>query len=192
MARPTARRGEGRERVLDAALALFAEHGVSGTSLQMIAERLGVTKAAVYFQFHTKDEIVLGVLDPALRHMAILLDEAEARPTREAQFEAAMESLVDLVVSHRRVSAILHGDPAVTQLMRGDEHLGSLLERLNQVLAGPEPTVRERVTISMIGGGLMLAGADPRLADLDEDTLRGELLRFVRAVPKPFQTGERA
>ena len=47
-------------RVIEAALDLFAEHGISGTSLQMIADGLGVTKAAVYHQFPTKDEIVLG------------------------------------------------------------------------------------------------------------------------------------
>ena len=45
-------------RIIDATLPLFGDHGVSGTSLQMIADRLGVTKAAVHHQFPTKDEIV--------------------------------------------------------------------------------------------------------------------------------------
>lgn len=58
--------GVGRERVLDASLELFAERGVAGTSLQMIAERLGLTKAAVYHHFRTKDAIVLEVLRPGL------------------------------------------------------------------------------------------------------------------------------
>lgn len=38
-------------------LDLFADHGVSGTSLQLIAGAMGVMKAAVYHQFKTKDEI---------------------------------------------------------------------------------------------------------------------------------------
>ncbi|NUR16364.1 MAG: helix-turn-helix transcriptional regulator, partial [Dermatophilaceae bacterium] len=59
MARPQSPRGQGRRRVIDAAVELFAEHGVSGTSLQMIADHLGVTKAAVYYQFHAKEDIVL-------------------------------------------------------------------------------------------------------------------------------------
>src|SRR5579862_7894371 len=46
-------------RVSEAALELFSQHGVGGTSLQMIADALGVTKAAVYHQFKTKDEIVI-------------------------------------------------------------------------------------------------------------------------------------
>ena len=47
--------------MLDAALALFADNGVSGTSLQMIADAVGITKAAVYHQFRTKEQIVLAV-----------------------------------------------------------------------------------------------------------------------------------
>ena len=45
----------------DAALKLISEHGVSGTSLQMIADEMGVTKAAVYRQFKTKEEIVIAI-----------------------------------------------------------------------------------------------------------------------------------
>src|SRR5262249_57471431 len=48
-------------RVIEAAVDLFAEHGISGTSLQMIADALGVTKAAVYHQYNTKEEIILAV-----------------------------------------------------------------------------------------------------------------------------------
>ena len=53
-------------RVLDAALKLIAEHGVSGTSLQMIADAMGVTKAAVYRQFKTKEEIVIAITEREL------------------------------------------------------------------------------------------------------------------------------
>ena len=53
-------------RIIEAALVLFAEHGISGTSLQMIADAIGVTKAAVYHQYNTKDEIVLAVAEVVL------------------------------------------------------------------------------------------------------------------------------
>ncbi len=53
-------------RVLDAAMKLIAERGVSGTSLQMIADEMGVTKAAVYRQFKTKEEIVVAITEREL------------------------------------------------------------------------------------------------------------------------------
>ena len=78
----TRRRGHGptpgparprpRERVIDAAVELFAGTASAGTSLQMIADHLGVTKAAVYYQFHAKEDIVLAVLEDARRAAARL------------------------------------------------------------------------------------------------------------------------
>ena len=47
-----------RDRIRQVALELFAEHGYDGTSLRQIAERLGITKAALYYHFQSKDEIV--------------------------------------------------------------------------------------------------------------------------------------
>ena len=70
-------RGSARARVIDAALALFADHGVNGTSLQMIADHLGVSKASVYYQFHSKDDIVLAVIRPAGRITARTMSSFE-------------------------------------------------------------------------------------------------------------------
>jgi AcrR family transcriptional regulator len=53
-----------QSRILVAALDLFVDQGVSGTSLQMIADSLGVTKAAVYQQFRTKNETIITSTTP--------------------------------------------------------------------------------------------------------------------------------
>ena len=65
-------------RVLDAALKLISEHGVSGTSLQMIADEMGVTKAAVYRQFKTKEEIVIAITEREMSKLEDVLEAAEA------------------------------------------------------------------------------------------------------------------
>jgi len=54
-------------RTVEVALGLFGVHGVGGTSLQMIANALGVTKAAVYHQFQTKDAIVIAAIEVELQ-----------------------------------------------------------------------------------------------------------------------------
>jgi AcrR family transcriptional regulator len=51
-------RGGTRERIQEIALELFAEQGYEKTSLREIAERLGVTKAALYYHFRSKEDIV--------------------------------------------------------------------------------------------------------------------------------------
>ena len=47
-----------RERILDVALELFGAQGYDGTSLRQIAEQLGVTKAALYYHFESKEDIL--------------------------------------------------------------------------------------------------------------------------------------
>ena len=57
--RPGRPRGSTRERILDIALELFNEQGYDKTSLREIAERLGHTKAALYYHFERKEDILL-------------------------------------------------------------------------------------------------------------------------------------
>jgi AcrR family transcriptional regulator len=180
MARPVGPRGQGRARVLDAALELFAEHGVSGTSLQMIADHLGVTKAAVYYQFQAKEEIVLAVLEPAMAQMATVVAVGEAAPTDEDAAELTVQGLVDLMIDHRKVVAALSHDPEVGRVMESNDEFRALTERLGQLLTGPDPDPRRRVATSVIGAGLAQAGTDPTLDDVDDDVLRVEMLRLCR------------
>ncbi|WP_328467584.1 TetR/AcrR family transcriptional regulator [Actinoplanes sp. NBC_00393] len=167
--------GSARERVLAAALELFAEHGVSGTSLQMIADRLGVTKAAVYHQFPTKEEIVLAVIDPALARLGPLAEAAESRRTPAARRRAALTGVVDLVVEYRRLSAVLSFDPVVSRLVRRHPAIAAI-QRVVALLTGADPDDATRVDVLMVAGGLVLAGTEGNLADLDDETLRRHLL----------------
>ena len=185
MARPVGKRGETRERVLTAAVELFAEHGVGGTSLQMIADRLGVTKAAVYYQFAAKEDIILAVLQPAFDQMAGFLEEADAQATPRRRFDVVLEGLVDLVLDHRQVMAALQGDPGVAEITATHPQLQQLTARLSESLLGPAPDLSAQVAASVFGGGLMLIGSDPRLRDTDRVELRRELLAAARRLLRP-------
>lgn len=170
-----------RERVLDAALELFAEHGVSGTSLQMIADRIGVTKAAVYHQFHTKEEIVLEVLAPALETMHRGLDEAERRPTAAERRDSMLTSLVDLAVGNRRLAAILRADPVAAELLNSHPAL-DVGPRIRRLLVGPDPDALGDVAGAMVGGALMMIGIAPELDAYDDAQLTTHLLELARDV----------
>jgi AcrR family transcriptional regulator len=175
--------GTARERLLAAALDLFAEHGVSGTSLQMIADRLGVTKAAVYHQFRTKDDIVLAVIEPALDRMAPIAEAADRQRGQAARREAALLGVVDLVVEFRKVSATLGFDPAVVRLVRGHPAIRSL-QQVRRLLGASAPDPGSRVRMAVLSGGLIMAGADPAVATLDDEDLRDHLLGAARRVLK--------
>jgi AcrR family transcriptional regulator len=63
------RRSGTREKIQAVALELFAEHGYEKTSLREIAERLDVTKAALYYHFKTKEDIAVSLFDKLLADM---------------------------------------------------------------------------------------------------------------------------
>ncbi|WP_405743658.1 TetR/AcrR family transcriptional regulator [Streptomyces sp. NBC_01525] len=83
-----ARRGNTRRRIQDAALELFSAHGYEKTSLREIAERLDVTKAALYYHFKTKEDIVIGLFEDAAQPIDELLAWGRAQPrTTETRTE---------------------------------------------------------------------------------------------------------
>jgi len=104
-----------KARIVSAAVGLFAEHGVGGTSLQMIADVIGVTKAAVYHQFKTKDEIVIAAAEAELARLEAVLDAAAAEPTPQLAQEALLVGIVGLAVERRRMESTLAGDPVLAR-----------------------------------------------------------------------------
>jgi len=73
-------RGNTRQRIQDVALELFAEQGYEKTSLREIAERLDVTKAALYYHFRTKEDILISIFQDLTRPMDQLIEWAGSRP----------------------------------------------------------------------------------------------------------------
>ncbi|MGW7417735.1 TetR/AcrR family transcriptional regulator [Streptomyces sp. NPDC054863] len=74
------RRGDTRQRIQDVALELFAEQGYEKTSLREIAEKLDVTKAALYYHFKTKEDILISLFEDLTRPMDELIEWGESRP----------------------------------------------------------------------------------------------------------------
>jgi len=173
-------RGSARTRVIEAALALFAEHGVNGTSLQMIADHLGVSKASVYYQFHSKDDIVLAVIRPVfaeLDQLATAIDAEEPGPARQA---AAINGFVELAVRHRRVTAVFYRDPAIDTLVNSHEECSAINQRLRRVLGMDSADAETRVTMSLVTSGVYGSAMDPDLQDIPDDELHRILLQSAR------------
>lgn len=80
MGTPKTRGGDTRRRIQDVALDLFTEHGYDKTSLREIAEHLGVTKAALYYHFRTKEDIVISIFEDLDRPLRELIAWAEEQP----------------------------------------------------------------------------------------------------------------
>jgi AcrR family transcriptional regulator len=167
-------------RVIDAALALFAEHGVSGTSLQMIADAIGVTKAAVYHQYNTKDEIVLDVAKVVLAGLEAAVTAAEAERSRSRAREVLIAGMIELAVESRRMASVLQRDPVMLRFL--DEHapFRRVMQRVNRMLMGGHSDPQARVQAAMLAGSIAGAVIHPLALDLDDESLRSQLLKQAR------------
>jgi AcrR family transcriptional regulator len=168
-----------RTRVLDAALDLFAQHGVSGTSLQMIADAVGITKAAVYHQFRTKDQIVIAVTERELGRLLPALEEAEAHGHGPQARDALLECVVEMAVRDRRLVRTLQFDPVVVRLLAEHKPFQRFMDRLYQVLLS-DAGLDGRIEAAMFSGAISTAVMHPLIADIDDDTLLARLTDMIR------------
>jgi AcrR family transcriptional regulator len=171
-------RSAAQTRILDAALQLIAEHGVGGTSLQMIADAIGVTKAAVYHQFKTKEQIVIALTERELGSLEEALEEAEAHDHRTRAREVLLARVIDLAVERRGVASTLQFDPVIVRLLAEHEPFQQFIQRLYGVLVD-DAAEDARVTAAMLSGAIAVGVVHPLVADIDDDMLRAQLLRIT-------------
>ena len=153
--RGPARRNTGeqtRAQILAVALELFASQGFAATSTRELSERLGFTKAALYYYFRTKDDLLEALLAPSLAELSELL-EGVGRTTTADTRRNLLAGYLRLVVNHERVIQVMAQDPSVSGRPVSEE-AGQLYERLTLLLAGkakPGPGQRTRVRAALGG-----------------------------------------
>jgi len=169
-----------QDRIVEAALDLFAEHGVGGPSLQMIADVIGVTKAAVSHQYNTKDEIVLAVTEAVLARLEAAVDAAEAERSRSRARDVLIGHMVALAVERRRTASVLQRDPVMLRFLEEHGPFRRVMERVNRVLMAGPFDARARVQAAMLASAIAGAVIHPLVLDLDDERLRAHLLRLTR------------
>jgi AcrR family transcriptional regulator len=137
-----------RQRLIDAAVELFTRHSFAGTSLQMIADELGFTKAAIYHHFRTREQLLAAVLEPMLDELRAIIESAEARRTAHARAEHMLSGYAALAVRNRGLVAVLAADPGVGTVLHERPEWG----RPDKAPASPARRCRSRAVRSDQGG----------------------------------------
>ena len=170
-----------RERILDAALELFVAQGYDGTSLRQIAEQLGVTKAALYYHFESKEDILRAL------HMRLhefgqnALDSAGDEPMTLELWGQLLEGVVDQMLVQRKLFLMHERNQAVLEKLHSEEHDAEhddIQNQFRKILLDTRVPERDRVRMAAAFGaafaGLFLAGES--FPDSDNAKL-GDMLR---------------
>jgi AcrR family transcriptional regulator len=160
-----------RTRVLDVAMELISEKGYAATSTREVCERIGFTKAALYYHFKAKDELLAALVQPLLDAMAELTATAEVSDAPAARREV-VRRYAELVCVHVDLMRVMYDDPSV----RAQPVLAGVrpfYARLHRLLAGTESPdsaelARARAATGAVHGALVRA--DP---GEDREVLRG-------------------
>jgi AcrR family transcriptional regulator len=142
-------RTDTRSRAQQVALELFAEQGYEKTSLREIAERLGVSKAALYYHFRSKEDIVHSFTDDHFAAIDALIDWAKAEPPGPEIRRELLDRYVGIVLANRDVFRFIEQNRAAMQVIDASKdriaRFRSRLDTLVDLLAGPGAPLRERV-----------------------------------------------
>ena len=194
MARPPGSKGsETRERILDVAQGLFTQQGYEKTSLRDIAERLHITKAALYYYFARKEDILVELHLRLHVLGAAVITELEAAPdgpARAAMWPRLANEMIDFMVENREL-ILMHNRnrSAFASLNLEDlDESRDVEARFERVLASPAIPLRERVRMAAMVGVITEVFGESAVAF--EDGPPEQLAELVREaidelVPEP-------
>ncbi|MGQ4388308.1 TetR/AcrR family transcriptional regulator [Streptomyces sp. SAS_270] len=139
------RRGDTRQRIQDVALQLFSEQGYEKTSLREIAEHLDVTKAALYYHFKTKEEILISLFQDLTRPLDELIDWAKQQPhTLETKQEVLRRYSEALTGAAPLFRFMQENQATVRELSVGETFKDRMLAMLD-IIKEPESALTDQV-----------------------------------------------
>lgn len=99
-----------KRAILDAALQLAAERGISGTTMDDVAERAGVAKGSLYYNFSSKDQLFEGLLLEGMSALTEALREARGGKVGAAAISALVTTLLGRLHGNTPLAKVIAGD----------------------------------------------------------------------------------
>lgn len=152
---------EKRLGILSRSARLFAEHGFTGTSITMIADACGVSKALMYHYYDSKDDVLFDILDDHLKHLVAVVEaaadsSADPRERLIAIAIALLEAYRGADAEHQvQISSLKLLPPTKQETLKEMER--SLVRIVSDAIADALPAVAKKhdllipLTMSMFG-----------------------------------------
>ncbi len=186
-----------RDRILDIALDLFTDKGYENTSLREIAEQLGFSKAAIYYHFASKDEILMA-LHLRMHDMSWPVERlGELVGAGPEAWTGFVDEMIRQILANRKILLLhMRNRSAFEQIHEtGVGHAGrheDLEDAYRRLLGDPSVPVTTRVrlgcAVGAVMGGLFLSGeltntADPTELDTVIETVSAAVRDLITGLP---------
>jgi AcrR family transcriptional regulator len=147
-----ARPSDTKQRILQTARELFTSQGVQQTSLQEIADRLGITKPALYYHFASREELIRSIVTPLLDDGQRFLSEVENRAGVTAR--ELVEGFFDFHYRHREDVLLLLTEMTTLADLGLVDVVLSWRARLTSLMFGPDATLEQQTRAVLAFGGM--------------------------------------
>ncbi|MFG3014733.1 TetR/AcrR family transcriptional regulator [Streptomyces cinerochromogenes] len=139
------RRGNTRQRIQDVALELFAEQGYEKTSLREIAERLDVTKAALYYHFKTKEEIIVSLFEDLTKPIENLIEWGRQQPHTLETKQEIIRRYSEALAGAEPLFRFMQENQATVRELRIGDTFKDRMRGLRDILIDPEAELVDQV-----------------------------------------------
>jgi AcrR family transcriptional regulator len=129
-------------RIARLALARFRTGGFVGTSIADLAGDLGVSKAAIYYHYRSKDALLHRLIDPLLDAIDACIQDHN-QPTRTPR--QLLGAYLAVLIAHREVVPLVTADVAVLNHPTIGPRLHAQNQQLQSLLATPDTGVSARL-----------------------------------------------
>lgn len=148
-------RSETRQRIQDVARELFCEKGVQRTSLQDIANCLGITKPALYYHFQSREDLVRSILQPLIDEGEAFVAEHEGRrgAARTTPREL-LEGYFDFHYRHRADLFLIVAELTTLADLGLIDLMLAWRDRLGKLVFGRRPTLQQSARAVIAFGGV--------------------------------------
>ncbi|MET7381537.1 TetR/AcrR family transcriptional regulator [Streptomyces sp. NPDC005526] len=139
------RRGNTRQRIQDVALELFAEQGYEKTSLREIAEHLQVTKAALYYHFKTKEEILVSLFEDLTQPIEDLIEWGRRQPHTLETKQEIVRRYSDALAGAAPLFRFMQENQATVRELRIGDTFKDRMRCLRDIIIDPDASLTDQV-----------------------------------------------
>jgi AcrR family transcriptional regulator len=141
-----------RRRIQEVARDLFLQQGVQRTSLQDIANKLGITKPALYYHFASRDDLVRSILVPLIEEGEQFVVDQETR--RHTDTRDLLEGYFDFFYRHRQDLVLVLAEWTTLADLGLIDKVLAWHGRLGRLVFGQNPTLAQATRAVVALGGL--------------------------------------
>lgn len=182
-----------RERILSEAIEMFTRHGYHRTTLRLLADRLGVTKAAILYHFPAKDRILHALMEPFVDGIEEAIERAAALPFPDCR-EGLLRSLLDTYLANQRLLLMARTDASIFTHEDTYRRFMRMPRRISEIMVGPDAPLEDRVwavqLMGSLGDSVLFFGETPPAA-LREAILKGTLRLLAGGPPSELPASPR-